>query len=73
MRLPQVSGTRLIRSLQLKGFFVKRQSGGHAIVVHRDDPKRRAVVPVHGSKPIRPGTLKSILSGLQLTVDDLKE
>ncbi len=72
MKLPQVSGPRLIRDLKALGFHVKRQTGGHAVVVHQADPKRRAIIPVHGSKPIRPGTLRSILSGLQLTVDDLK-
>ena len=72
MKLPQVSGPRLIRELQARGFYVKRQTGGHAVVVHQTDPRRRAVIPIHGSKPIRPGTLRSILSGLQLTADDLE-
>ena len=68
----QVSGPRLIRVLEGLGFYVKRQTGGHAIVVHRDDPSRRGVIPMHGSKPIRPGTLRSILNGLQLSVETIK-
>jgi predicted RNA binding protein YcfA (HicA-like mRNA interferase family) len=71
MALPQVSGARLIRALEGLGFYVKRQTGGHAIVVHRQDPRRRAVVPVHGGKAIKPGTLRAILDGLQLSVDDI--
>ncbi|MBI4384539.1 MAG: type II toxin-antitoxin system HicA family toxin [Nitrospinae bacterium] len=68
MKLPQISGPRLIRILEGWGFYVKRLTGGHAIMVHRDDPSRRAVIPVHGSKPIRPGTLRAILDGLQLSI-----
>ena len=34
MKLPQVSGPRLIRELQARGFYVKRQTGGHAIPFH---------------------------------------
>lgn len=71
-RPPQVSGQRLIRALEGMGFTVKRQTGGHAVLVHREDPSRRAIIPVHGSKPIRPGTLRSILSGLGLTVEEIR-
>lgn len=46
MKLPQVSGPRLIRDSQALGFYVKRQTGGHAVVVHQTDPKRRAIIPV---------------------------
>jgi len=72
MQLPQVSGPRLIRALESLGFFIKRQTGGHAVIVHEEDPTRRAIIPVHGSKSIRPGTLRSILSGLQLSVETIK-
>jgi predicted RNA binding protein YcfA (HicA-like mRNA interferase family) len=72
MAVPQVSGARLIRALEGLGFYVKRQTGGHAIVVHRSDPTRRAVIPVHGNKVVRPGTLRAILDGLRLTVEEIK-
>lgn len=72
MQLPQVSGLRRIRALEGLGFYVKRQTGGHAIVVHREDPNRRAITPMHADEPIRPGTLRSILSGLQLSVETIK-
>lgn len=72
MKLPQVSGPRLLRALERLGFYVKRQTGGHAIVVHREDSSRRAVIPLHGNKPIRPGTFRSILDGLQLSVETIK-
>ena len=71
-RIPQVSGPRLIRALENLGFYVKRQSGGHAIVVHQIDSSRRAVVPIPGNKTVRLGTLRSILDGLQISIDELK-
>ena len=72
MSFPQISGPRLIRQFERLGFFIKRQTGGHAILVHREDASRRAVVPIHGNKPIRPGTLRSILEGARLTIDDIR-
>lgn len=69
--LPQVPGERVIRALERAGFRVDRTSGGHALMVHTTDPRRRATVPKHGSKPIRPGTLRSILRGAELTAEEL--
>ena len=68
--LPQVSGQRVIRALQKAGFVVLRQSGGHAILRHQIDLSRRAIVPVHGSKAIKPGTLRSILQGAKIPLED---
>ena len=41
-------------------------------MVHKKDPLRRAVIPVHGSKPVRPGTLRSILKGAKLSVEEIR-
>ena len=71
--LPQVTGIRLIRALQKTGFIVMRQTGGHAILRHHTDLSRRTTVPVHGSKTIKPGTLRSILRGTQISAEELKE
>jgi predicted RNA binding protein YcfA (HicA-like mRNA interferase family) len=43
------------------------------VLRHATDVSRRAVVPVHGSKTVKPGTLRAILKGAGLTVDNLKE
>ncbi len=37
-----------------------------------DDLTRRATVPIHGARSIRPGTLRAVLRGARLTVDELK-
>ena len=70
--LPQISGHRLVIALQKTGFIVRRQHGSHIILRHHTDLLRRAVVPVHGSKPVKPGTLRAILRGAGLTPEDLK-
>lgn len=49
--LPQISGERLVKALEKAGFYVKGQKGSHVVMVHKKDPSRRAVIPVHGSKP----------------------
>jgi predicted RNA binding protein YcfA (HicA-like mRNA interferase family) len=71
--LPQVSGPTLIRALQKTGFLVKRQHGSHVILRHATDLSRRAVIPVHGSKAVKPGTLRAILRGAQVTPEQLRD
>ncbi len=71
--LPQVSGSRLINALKKTGFVILRQKGSHVLMRHRDDLSRRATIPVHGSKSIKPGTLRAILRGVQLNEEDLKQ
>ncbi|MBI3291444.1 MAG: type II toxin-antitoxin system HicA family toxin [Elusimicrobia bacterium] len=70
--LPQVPGHRLIRALEKAGFVVLRQRGSHVLLRHREDFTRRATVLLHGSKPIKPGTLQAILRGTKLTVEELR-
>jgi predicted RNA binding protein YcfA (HicA-like mRNA interferase family) len=50
------------------GFVVNRQRGSH-IILRRDSPYARVVVPDH--KQIRPGTLRQILSEAGMTVEQL--
>jgi predicted RNA binding protein YcfA (HicA-like mRNA interferase family) len=70
--LPQVSGQRLIRALERGGFLKVNSLGGHVTLAHREDPTRIAVVPMHGAKPIKPGTLRAILRGARVTVEELR-
>jgi len=71
--LPQVPGQRVVRALEKIGFVVRRQKGSHVILVHFQDLSRRTVVPLHGSKPVKPGTLRCILKGASVTPEDFKE
>ena len=45
-RLPQVSGSEVVRALQKIGFSVRRQHGSH-IILRRDMPFAQTVVPNH--------------------------
>ena len=72
-RPPQVSGERVIRALQRFGFVEVRRTGSHAILRHATEPARRATVPLHGGKDVRPGTLRAILEGAGVSIEDLKD
>lgn len=69
-KLPRISGKEVIRALEKHGFFIKRQSGSHVIMRHQTDLMRRCVIPLHGSKTIKPGTLQSILRGAGLSTEE---
>jgi predicted RNA binding protein YcfA (HicA-like mRNA interferase family) len=44
--LPRISGRDCVKALEKAGFYFKRQHGSH-IILRRDDPYARAVVPDH--------------------------
>ncbi len=67
-KLPSISARECIRTLRHGGFEVKRQSGSHIVIAHKDDPTRSTVVPNHN--PIKIGTLRGIIRDLHLTVDE---
>ncbi len=69
-KLPRISGKEVIRALEKHGFFIKRQSGSHVIMRHQTDLIRRCIVPLHGSKTVKPGTLYSILKGAGLSIEE---
>ena len=63
-----LSGRRLRTALERAGFVFRRQRGSH-MVLRRDEPYARVVVPDH--RQLRPGTLRKVLHEAGLTVDDL--
>jgi predicted RNA binding protein YcfA (HicA-like mRNA interferase family) len=70
-KLPSVSARDCVRALQRGGFVVLRQAGSHLFIGDPDDPARRTVVPKHN--PIPPGTLRSIIRDLGMSVDEFVE
>jgi predicted RNA binding protein YcfA (HicA-like mRNA interferase family) len=62
-----VSGRQVRTGLERAGFVFRRQTGSH-MVLRRDEPYARIVVPDH--KEMRPGTLHRIISDAGLTVDE---
>jgi predicted RNA binding protein YcfA (HicA-like mRNA interferase family) len=66
-KLPQISGSKRINALQKIGFYVVRQKGSH-IILRRDNPYKRLVIPNH--KTLKKGMLNDIIKDAGLTVDE---
>ncbi|MGA2396369.1 MAG: type II toxin-antitoxin system HicA family toxin [Candidatus Lustribacter sp.] len=60
----------MLRILRRAGFVVQRTRGSHHFLAHSDG--RTTTVPVHGSAPLRPGTLRGILRDVAMSMDDLR-
>jgi len=72
MKLPRLSGSKVIRILSKQGFEIARQSGSHIILVKEsDEGKRGVVVPNH--KEIDKGTLLEIIRQAGLTRNEFLE
>ena len=67
-KLPIVNGRECISALEKGGFVFDRQKGSHITLI-RDNPYARATVPNH-NKPLKPGTLRSIIRQAGLTVEE---
>jgi predicted RNA binding protein YcfA (HicA-like mRNA interferase family) len=66
-KLPtDLSGREVRAALERAGFIFRRQTGSH-MILRRDQPYARAVVPDH--KQIRAGTLRRIIADAGITVD----
>jgi predicted RNA binding protein YcfA (HicA-like mRNA interferase family) len=66
-KLPtDLSGVEVRAALERAGFVFRRRTGSH-LILRRDQPYARAVVPDH--KQIRSGTLRRIIADAGLTVD----
>ena len=69
-RYPVVDAKKVIRVLRKHGFLLVGQTGSHQKWRHSNG--RQVIVAVHGSKTIPVGTLKSIVEGSGLDVDDFR-
>jgi predicted RNA binding protein YcfA (HicA-like mRNA interferase family) len=69
-KLPLVSGRDCIKALQRAGYVVMRQKGSH-VILRRDDPYGKVVVPITDEIP--KGTLRAIIRDSGLTVDEFIE
>jgi predicted RNA binding protein YcfA (HicA-like mRNA interferase family) len=68
VKLPtDLSGREVRAALEQCGFVFQRQKGSH-MMMRRDHPPARVVVPDH--KQIRVGTLRKIVSQAGVTVED---
>jgi predicted RNA binding protein YcfA (HicA-like mRNA interferase family) len=69
-RFPVRSAKEVIQALRQHGVVLVSQKGSHHKWRHING--RQVIVPMHGSKPIPIGTLKSIIEGSGLTADDFR-
>lgn len=70
-KLPtDLSGRAIRAALERAGFVFRRQSGSH-MVLRRDRPYARVVVPDH--KQVRFGTLRRIIADADLTLEQFLE
>lgn len=69
--LPLLKARRLTSILQKLGFTKVRQKGSHAFFAHADG--KTTVVPIHPTKQIGRGLLRSILHDIQLSPDEFQK
>ena len=69
-RFPIRNAKEVIKVLRKHGFVLVAQSGSHQKWRHENG--RQVIVAMHGSKPIPIGTLKSIIEGSGLDVEDFR-
>ena len=68
-KLPAVSGKQVIAALEKEGWYVKRVRGSHHVLRHPSIPDA-IPVPVHANRPIKRGTLASILRTAGISRDE---
>ena len=70
-KLPtDLSGRDVRIALERTGFVFRRQTGSH-MILRRDNPSARTVIPDH--KQIRPGTLRRIIADSGLSVEEFMQ
>jgi len=69
--LPSVTGGDAIRAFKRLGFVLDRVSGSHHILKKREHPALLSV-PVHGNRPLKPGTLRSLIADAGVTVAEFE-
>ena len=66
-RPTDLSGREVRTALERAGFVFRRQTGSH-MILRRDEPYARALVPDH--KQVRTGTLRRIIADAGLSVEE---
>jgi predicted RNA binding protein YcfA (HicA-like mRNA interferase family) len=70
-KLPtDLSGRQVRAAFERAGFVFRRQRGSH-MILRRDNPYARVIVPDH--KQVRPGTLRRLIADAGLTVREFME
>lgn len=71
-KLPQINGQDLCKSLEKDGFIFVRQTGSHKIYQKlTEEGKITIPVPVHSNRPLKKGTLSTILKKAGISKEKL--
>lgn len=65
LKLPVVSGIKIVKAFAKIGYYVDHQTGSHIILRQEREPHRRITIPKH--KEISKGTLRAIIRQVGLT------
>ncbi|MCY0879650.1 MAG: type II toxin-antitoxin system HicA family toxin [Firmicutes bacterium] len=65
-----MTGLQVVRKLQKLGFVVDHVTGSHYILIGPE--RQRTVVPVHGARNLRRGTLHAICKQAGVTEEELR-
>jgi predicted RNA binding protein YcfA (HicA-like mRNA interferase family) len=68
--LKKVSGRDLARAVERKGWRLARIKGSHRIFL-KEGRRDRIVIPIHGSRPLKIGLLRSLMKIAELTEDEV--
>ena len=68
--LPRPTGKEMLRFLQQQGYALLRVRGSHHFL---EGHGRRTSVPVHGSKLLKIGTLRSILRDIDMSAAEFEQ
>ena len=71
-KLPALDGRRVLRALTRAGFTTDRIVGSHHVMVFPGDATRTVTVPVHSSRDLKPGTLRSIIKQAGFSLEEFK-
>lgn len=69
--LSPIKARRLIKILKKLDFVQQRQKGSHIFFAHSDG--RTTVIPMHPTKSIQPGLLRSILNDIKISLEEFKK
>ena len=67
--LPTVTGKEAIKAFEKIGFTVDRVKGSHH-VLKKPGHMYLLTVPVHASKPLKPGTLRNLIQAASISVEE---
>jgi predicted RNA binding protein YcfA (HicA-like mRNA interferase family) len=69
-KLPRVTGPEMVGFLKRDGFALLRVRGSHHFFQRAE---LRTTVPVHGNRPLKIGTLRSILRDIQMSPSEFSQ